>query len=137
MTSNVSNSTILIAGFECGQNALNNVSNEVASNKIIAVIMNRNESTIFENEFEDTTWLKLDKLVLPENLQHIGRRAFHNSNIKGTLELPDYVVVSDDAFDSDFDSLVLFANIFVDKNAGYYQNVMTNKGEYNLKVVEV
>ncbi len=43
----------------------------------------------------------------------------------------------DDAFDSDFDSLVLFANIFIDKNASYYQNVMTNKGEYNLKVVEV
>ncbi|MBQ7668397.1 MAG: leucine-rich repeat protein [Clostridia bacterium] len=91
----------IVVTFGGGALRLNNVSNEVASNKIIAVIMNRNESTIFENEFEDTTWLKLDKLVLPENLQHIGRRAFHNSNIKGTLELPDYVVVSDDAFDSD------------------------------------
>ncbi len=43
----------------------------------------------------------------------------------------------DDAFDSDFDSLVLFAQIFVNKKANYYQNVMNNKGEYNLKVVEV
>ena len=46
-------------------------------------------------------------------------------------------IILDDAFDSDFDSLVLFTNIFVDKKGKYYQNVIDNKEEYNLKVVEV
>jgi len=43
----------------------------------------------------------------------------------------------DDTFDSDYDSLVLFSSVFVNKNGKYYQNVMENKEEYNLKVMEV
>ena len=43
----------------------------------------------------------------------------------------------DDTFDSDYDSLVLFSSVFVNKNGKYYQNVMENKEEYKLKVMEV
>ena len=43
----------------------------------------------------------------------------------------------DDAFDSDYDSLVLFSHIFIDKKKKYYQNVIENKEEYNLDIVEV
>ena len=46
-------------------------------------------------------------------------------------------IILDEGFDSDFDSLVLFSNIFIDKKSTFYQNVMDNKEEYNLKVLEV
>ncbi len=46
-------------------------------------------------------------------------------------------IMLDDTFDSDFDSLVLFTITFVDKQGKYYQNVIDNKEEYKLKVMEV